>query len=60
MRAQIIEKYQKKSASNGGKSSKESSDNLGNSFEETRACHTRTLIKVSKVTNESSDYLRIL
>lgn len=49
LRAQIIEKSQKKSSCNTGKCSKESSENLGNSFEETKACHTRTLIKISKV-----------
>lgn len=49
LKAQIIEKSQKKSASSGGKNSKEVSENIGSSFEETKACHIRTLIKVSKV-----------
>lgn len=48
LKAQIIEKTQKKSA-NGAKNPKEALENIGSSFEETKACHIRTLIKVSKV-----------
>lgn len=49
LRVQINEKNHKKSTSNAGKCPKDSSENLGNSFEEIKAYHTRLLIKVSKV-----------
>lgn len=49
LKAQILEKTQKKSTNSGVKNSKESSENIGTSFEETKACHIRTLIKISKV-----------
>ena len=51
LKAQIIEKTQKKSTNAGAKNSKET-ENIGSSFEETKACHIRTLIKVSKVNIE--------
>lgn len=49
LKAQIIEKTQKKSVNSGAKNPKEALENIGSSFEETKACHIRTLIKVSKV-----------
>lgn len=49
LKAQLIEKTQKKSTTNGSKNNKDSSEHIGSSFEETKACHIRTLIKVSKV-----------
>lgn len=57
LRAQIVEKNHKKASNNGGKCPKGSSENLGNSFEETRACHTRTLLKVSKVSLVQEHFL---
>lgn len=58
LKAQIIEKTQKKSANSGSKNPKEALENIGSSFEETKACHIRTLIKVSKV-NINKKYIYI-
>lgn len=59
LKAQIIEKTQKKSVTSGAKNPKEALENIGSSFEETKACHIRTLIKVSKVNIDKNIYLLI-